>query len=225
MCDRVGVLYAGKMVEEGGRAASSRDPATPTRSGSCAASPAAGYAEPKARWTRSPATCPSPGARCRLRLRRSLSAGRRPLPRGGARRSYESGRRSSRAATSTSAARALPRVEPPAEVGTGDRRTGNGAAILAAGEVSKTFQRAATTFQALVEVSTLEICAPARPSGWSASRAAARRRWPKTLLGVDGPDAGARVDLDGASSRRRSANRRRDESAPSRSSSRTPTRR
>ena len=60
MCDRVGVLYAGELVEEGppGRCSTTRG--TRTRSGCCAASRGAGSARTATGWTPSPASCPRP---------------------------------------------------------------------------------------------------------------------------------------------------------------------
>ena len=60
MCDRVGVLYAGRLVEEGPvRRRCSTTRATRTRSGCCAASRAAACARTASGSTRSRASCPS----------------------------------------------------------------------------------------------------------------------------------------------------------------------
>ena len=82
MCDRVGVLYAGMLVEEGPTAMScSTIRAIPIRWRCCAACRAAASARIRAASTPFRASCPASGAVHQgLRLRRPLRAGRRPLP-------------------------------------------------------------------------------------------------------------------------------------------------
>ena len=65
MCDRVGVLYAGRLVEEGPVGRCSRIRAIRTRSASCAASRAAASARTRAGSTRSPASCRASAPRSR----------------------------------------------------------------------------------------------------------------------------------------------------------------
>ena len=87
MCDRVGVLYAGELVEEGPAREVFGSRGTPTRSGCCAASRAAASARTMADWipsrvscrppgTRSPAAC-SPRAAC---WPRTAAGNRHPRP-------------------------------------------------------------------------------------------------------------------------------------------------
>ena len=60
MRDRVGVLYAGELVEEGSARTVFENPGTRTRSGCCAASRGSGSARTPTGWTPSPASCPRP---------------------------------------------------------------------------------------------------------------------------------------------------------------------
>ncbi len=62
MCDRVGVLYAGELVEEGPARAGVRRPPAPVHGRAAALHPAARAAQGHATgWTPSRASCPPPG--------------------------------------------------------------------------------------------------------------------------------------------------------------------
>ena len=64
MCDRVGVMYAGELVEQGPAREVFERPAAPVHGGAAAVHPApAASARTTGGWTRSPASCPPP-ARC-----------------------------------------------------------------------------------------------------------------------------------------------------------------
>ena len=82
MCDRVGVLYAGRLVEEGATATSSTIRAIPTPSACCAACRRGGRRKDAGRLDTIPGFLPALGSHIAgLRLRRALRAGRRALPR------------------------------------------------------------------------------------------------------------------------------------------------
>ena len=102
MCERVGVLYAGRLVEEGEAETSSPSRATRTPSGCCAASRAAARARTATGCDTHPrATCRSSAPAPRLRLRRALRARAGDLPAGGAALPPRSAAGTSAAATST----------------------------------------------------------------------------------------------------------------------------
>ena len=63
MCDRVGVLYAGELVEEGVASEVFTSRGTPTPSACCAASRGAASARTMGGWTRSRVSCRPPGIR------------------------------------------------------------------------------------------------------------------------------------------------------------------
>ena len=78
MCDRVGVLYAGELVEEGPARRCFTTRAIRTPSGCCAASRAATPTRRRDALDTIPGFLPAPGESCRrLRLRRPLRAGSR----------------------------------------------------------------------------------------------------------------------------------------------------
>ena len=120
MCDRVGVLYAGELVEEGPAEACSEIPAIPTRWACCAASPGERPPRSKARLDTIPGFLPRPGEfhpgcifapRCGL-----VQDAAAPTPPG----SMTPGRAGALAATSTSEpgrSRAVVATEPPARPG------------------------------------------------------------------------------------------------------------
>ena len=80
MCDRVGVMYAGKIVEEGGAATVFERPQHPYSVGLLRPCRATASPRPSGRWRRSRATCPSRHAAADLRVRGSLPARDGPLP-------------------------------------------------------------------------------------------------------------------------------------------------
>ena len=122
MCDRVGVLYAGELIEEGPAVKVFTTPATRTRSGCCGASPAAASARTTGGWTRSPASCPT---RAPLPAASSPRAARsrRTLPSGATACLRRSDRAGPPAATGRRRRPELPRNTPadvrPARTGTG----------------------------------------------------------------------------------------------------------
>ena len=177
-----------------GRDACSRTRATPTRSACCAASRAAAYARTTAGSTRSRASCPASA-------------------------------RTSRAACSPTAApspttAATPRSRPLETIGDGHtsrcfyhERAQTLPRAEAADLELPAVDRAATPLVAIRRPGQgVQAARPrdprarrrhrgrsgrARRSAWSASRAAARRRWRATLLGLVAPTPGA-VELDGS---------------------------
>ena len=223
MCDRVGVMYAGQIVEEGHARRGVRRPQAPVHRRSAALLPRHGVAQgASGRSPPSRAPCPLIGARSAdVRVRRPLPAGRRRVPhRGAAPWSTSASGRYSGATTPTASRRsAEPAAErrrrPPSQRPRWcSRCTG----------VSKTFKQSGNDVPALVGV---DLGWPtARPSGSWASRAPARSRWPRRCSASTPPTPAARSTLDGeAARRRRPPSAPPTTSGPCRWSSRTPTRR
>ncbi len=112
MCDRVGVLYAGMLVEEGPTEVVFNDPRHPyTVARCCAACRAADSARTRVASTPSPASCPSSAPPSRAAL--SPTAARSPMTAAApnCRRSYDLGGRLSRCHYHEKA-QALPRATP-----------------------------------------------------------------------------------------------------------------
>ena len=81
MCDRVGVLYAGELMEEGPAREVFDDPRHPYTVGLLRCIPRRDIAKDKETLDTIPGFPPSPGrGRRRVHLRRSLRPGRGPLP-------------------------------------------------------------------------------------------------------------------------------------------------
>ena len=91
MCDRVGVMYAGKIVEEGGRSRSSSVPSTRTRSACSGLAPPRHPQGPAAADDHPGQPAPDRHAAPDLRVRRPLSARRRTCVARSCRRSSPSG--------------------------------------------------------------------------------------------------------------------------------------
>ena len=140
MCDRVGVLYAGELVEEGPARQVFDDPRHPYTVGLLRCIPRRGQRKDRGRLDTIPGFLPAPGAapdRLHLRRRGARSPRTAAAPR--RRRSFDAGdRRGPRAASSTSrrpSCRGPPRQRRPAP---GDR-TGSAPAASRCGRLSKTF--------------------------------------------------------------------------------------
>ena len=114
MCDRVGVLYAGELVEEGPAHEVFSDPRHPYTVGLLRSIPRrepANGSGKRATLATIPGSLPAPGSvGPGLHLRRPLRPGRRSLPRARRRRCTRSAAAAARAATSTSALRPSPSV-------------------------------------------------------------------------------------------------------------------
>ena len=190
MCDRVGVLYAGRLVEEGPARAVFDDPRHPYTVGLLRCIPRGGVAQgPGAALTRSRASCrrsapSSPGCvfADRCGLAEDICRERSP-PLFDARRRAAQPLSLPRAGADAAARRAAAGETPSAAVRT-DRR----AAVLSATESRKTFHQ--DGHESARSPTSRSRSARARRSAWSASRAAARRRSRGSLLGLTSPDEG-----------------------------------
>ncbi len=183
MCDRVGVMYAGELVEQGpAQQVFERAPA-PLHRRAAALHPSPWPAQgprPAGHDPRLPARprrrCP-PG--CIFAERCALADER--CERGGATDVRGERRRGSRAATTTSR---RPSCRGPRRRTSGSRTPDEAAAArhLACGGCRKTF-RGGREHGARARRRRSRPAASARRSAWSASRAAARRRWPACCSG------------------------------------------
>ena len=220
MCDRVGVLYAGELIEEGPARQVFDDPTHPYTVGLLRCIPRRDTLKDQARSTDPglPAAARTRGARVHLRRalrpRAAALSDQSPPP-------YDSapGRRSR--CHFHERAQTLPRVE--ASSGSRPRDKADGEALISATTSRKTFRIAGQDDPRPRPASTRDPL-PARRSDWSASLAAARRRSRACCSGSPRPTTAATIKLDGdplAPPPRTIARGRRR----CRSSSRTPTRR
>ena len=190
LCDRVGVMYAGKIVEEGDAATVFADPKHPYTLGLLRSLPRRGVRKSRAGAVddpRQPAADRHEPAD--LRLRRSLPAGRRAVPDGRA-----AGRRCRRRPVV-----ALPPHRPARRDGRAavDRRRRTPSMATSrwrSTEVSKTFHQSGHDVPALVgrdlELRDGETLGLVGESGSGKSTLA------RTILGIEGPDAGGSIELD-----------------------------
>ena len=148
LCDRVGVMYAGKIVEEGDAASGLREPAAPVHPRAAALAAAPRHPQVAAGAVDDPG---QPAADrhgpADLRLRRSLSAGHRPVPdRRPAGRRGRARALDRCATTSTGSASWSSRRRSPA------RTACHGDLSLSLTNVSKTFHQSGHDVPALVKV-------------------------------------------------------------------------
>ena len=222
LCDRVGVMYAGKIVEEGDAATVFDEPAAPVHAGPAALAAAPRHPQvASGRCRRSRATCRRSARTCRPAC--SSTAARWPTSCAGrsCRRSSRSGPAAGRAATtSTGSARWSSRRRSSAQ-DTRPRRRSSLTLDRRVQDVPPERPRRAGAGRA-----STSSCTTARRSGSSASRARASRRWPRRSSASRRPTPAASIELDehapGAAVDRAG---RPTTSARSRWSSRTPTRR
>ncbi len=188
MCDRVGVLYAGRLVEEGPVETVLRDPRHPYTVGLLRCIPRGGVRKDHGRLDTIPGFLPSLGARSPgLRLRRSLRARRRALPRGGAAARAVIGASHRAAATTTSArtsCRARRRPSSHCRRSTAQRRRSSSS--MSSARCSSNTATTSTPSSASARRS-----GRARRSASSASRGAARRRSHGRCSGSSAPTSGS----------------------------------
>jgi peptide/nickel transport system ATP-binding protein len=196
MCDRVGVLYAGEMVEEGPARELFENPRHPYTVGLLRCIPRRGTSKSRRMLDPIPGFLPDPGSRpqgCIFSPRCALARERcrtelPPL--------YESGRARSARCHFHELAHTLPRSEgaqPPAPPPAA--REGEAAPLLSAVEVSKTFRQAAHQVHALQKV-TLAL-AEGETLGLVGESGSGKTTLARVLLGLTGPDPGGVVSLDG----------------------------
>ena len=224
MCDRVGVLYAGKLVEEGPTTTVFNDPRHPYTVGLLRCMPRGGARKDHGRLDTIPGFLPQLGADlpgCVFADRCALADGR--LPHRGAAALRRRRRRHSRCHFHEQAQRAAARDA--ADAGSPPRRPRRRRRSCASRSCARCSARHGHD-DARVDGRHARRSGRARRSGSSASRAAARRRSRGLLLGLVRADEGSGVELDGKplAADARQARRERGR-ARCRSSSRIPTRR
>ena len=208
MCDRVGVLYAGRLVEEGPVETVLQDPRHPYTVGLLRCIPRGGVRKDHGRLDTIPGFLPSLGAQHpRVRLRRPLRARGRPVPRGGAAADrgrlpghltrcfyHEQARDLPRAEV---ADLALPRV---------DRDAGP---ALRIDDLGKVFHQRGHDVHALADVSA--AIWPGETLGLVGESGSGKTTLARTLLGIVAPTTGDRNARREGRSRREYQKRSRDD--------------
>ncbi|MDR5749740.1 MULTISPECIES: ABC transporter ATP-binding protein [unclassified Caballeronia] len=197
MCDRVGVLYAGKLVEEGVTRDVFARPRHPYTVGLLRCLPAIGRSKDAGRLDTIPGSLPLPGTvtqgciyadRCKLADERCLRDAPPPY-----RVTSANGDQMARCHYHERAIE-LPRATPDAVSGTAaPKRTG---VALRARNVSKTFRVGNEAVRAVHDVS-LDL-AEGETLGLVGESGSGKTTLAKLLLGLISPDEGATLELDGA---------------------------
>jgi peptide/nickel transport system ATP-binding protein len=193
MCDRVGVLYAGALVEEGPARAIFEDPRHPYTVGLLRCIPRRGHRKDHGRLDTIPGFLPLPGAElpgCVFAERCGLADDRchaEPPP------LVELGGRASRCFYHERA-QELPRVIP-ADLEAAHVADRTGTPIVCARNVSKTFKQSGHSVHALADVSA-EVW-PGETLGLVGESGSGKTTFARVLLGLTPPDEGSAVELDG----------------------------
>jgi peptide/nickel transport system ATP-binding protein len=195
MCDRVGVLYAGELVEEGGAREVFDNPRHPYTVGLLRCIPRRATLKAQSALDTIPGSLPAPGLvpegcifadRCGLVEDRCRTEAP-PL--------YDAGAGHRSRCHFYERAQTLPRVTPPEQATMmTDRRNGAGVLIRAA-DVSKTFNMDGETIHGLVGVS-VELRA-GETLGLVGESGSGKTTLARVLLGLTAPDKGAEITLDG----------------------------
>jgi peptide/nickel transport system ATP-binding protein len=199
MCDRVGVLYAGSLVEEGSTAAVFNDPRHPYTVGLLRCLPQAGRRKNHGRLDTIPGLLPEPGsseAGCLFAERCSLADDRCRMS---APPLLDIGGRASRCYYHDRAP-SLPRATPddPAPAAAVDRRT---RPILRVRELTKTFGRGTHTVRAVSQVS-FDLWS-GETLGLVGESGSGKTTLAHLLLGLIEPDGGSVLELSGRQMPRR----------------------
>ncbi len=194
MCDRVGVLYAGELVEEGPAREVFKDPRHPYTVGLLRCIPRRDTVKAHNALDTIPGSLPAPGSvpkgcifadRCGLVEERCREEAP-PL--------YDAAPAQRSRCHFHERAQTLPRVIPP-EREAAAQRPANGKALISAAGVSKTFHMAGETIHGLVDVS-VELRA-GETLGLVGESGSGKTTLARVLLGLTAPDKGATITLDG----------------------------
>ena len=193
MCDRVGVLYAGKLVEEGPARSLFDDPRHPYTVGLLRCIPRGGQRKDHGRLDTIPGFLPSPGAElpgCVFADRCALADDRCRTEEPPA---FDLGNRSTRCFYHDRA-QSIPRVIPEelGEPATLDRAT---VPVVHAEGVSKTFRQAGHRIHALSDVS-VEVW-PGETLGLVGESGSGKTTFARVLLGISPPDEDSVLELNG----------------------------
>jgi len=189
ICDRVGVMYAGKIVEEGDAAAVFERPQHPYTLGLLRSLPRRGIRKSQRPLATIPGSLPQIGAdlpacvfvdRCPLATEICHTVDPPPIDLGGGR---------------TSRCHHIDRMgelrEPPAAVG---QETAHGELALSLSNVSKTFHQSGHDVPALVGVDLTLF--DGETLGLVGESGSGKSTLAKTILGIESPDAGGELELD-----------------------------
>jgi peptide/nickel transport system ATP-binding protein len=196
MCDRVGVLYAGELMEEGVAREVFDDPRNPYTVGLLRCIPRRGTAKNKDTLDTIPGFPPGPGEvvqgcvfaeRCGLVEERCRTEAP-PL--------YDAGPRRQSRCHFHERAQSLPRVvKPEPEVVVAANGAGPGEVLVSATDVSKTFNLEGQTIQGLVDVN-LEVRA-GETLGLVGESGSGKTTLARVLLGLAAPDKGGVLAIEG----------------------------
>jgi peptide/nickel transport system ATP-binding protein len=197
MCDRVGVLYAGELVEEGPAREVFNSPRHPYTVGLLRCIPRRDTLKANRALDTIPGSLPAPGVvpdgcifadrcglvedRCRVEAPPLYEVDDRP------------GRRSR--CHFHERAQTLPRVIPPERDAVPGDRADRGAVLINAADVSKTFHMEGETIYGLVDVS-IELRA-GETLGLVGESGSGKTTLARALLGLTAPDKGSEITLDG----------------------------
>jgi peptide/nickel transport system ATP-binding protein len=193
MCERVGVLYAGRLVEEGVAADVFREPRHPYTVGLLRSIPRGGVRKDETPLDTIPGFLPSLGAEIqgcvftpRCGLAREICREEEPplYPLGDG--------RTSRCHFHQEAS-LVPRTAPGQLVA---HRQGNGAPILTLENAAKTYRQEGQAIQALSDISL--AIRPGEVLGLVGESGSGKTTLARILLGLTSPDAGSRLELEGA---------------------------
>ncbi len=206
MCDRVGVLYAGELVEEGPARAVFDDPRHPYTVGLLRCIPRRDTLKAHRALDTIPGSLPAPGsaaAGCIFADRCGLVEARCHAE---APRLYDAARGRRSRCHFHERAQELPRVIAQQREPAATERPGLAQALIRAASVSKTFELAGETIHGLVDVD-VELRA-GETLGLVGESGSGKTTLARVLLGLTAPDGGAVITLDGdalaSSARKRS---------------------
>jgi peptide/nickel transport system ATP-binding protein len=192
MCERVGVLYAGRLVEEGVAAEVFRDPRHPYTVGLLRCIPRGGVRKDQTPLDTIPGFLPPLGAdlqgcvfspRCGL-VRDICRQEEPPL--------YPLGDGRTSRCHFHQEAHLVPRTAPEQLVAP---RQGNGTPILTVEDANKTYKQEGQEIQALRDISL--AIKPGEVLGLVGESGSGKTTLARTLLGLTAPDPGSRLDLEG----------------------------